>query len=83
MLDKLRSKPALAAEIDKRLTVIDANAELLPMADDAFFTGVSILLALFDMNDPESALGTAIRILKPGGKIVITELKRCFRPRSD
>ena len=30
------------------------------------------------MNDPESVLDTAVRILKPGGKIVITELKRCF-----
>lgn len=79
MLDRLRSKPVLAAEIGKRLSVIEASAELLPMMGDASFAGVSILLALFDMDDPGSALNTAVRILKPGGKIVITELKQCFR----
>jgi hypothetical protein len=42
MLDKLRSKPALAVEIGKRLTVIEASAEFLPMIADAAFAGVSI-----------------------------------------
>lgn len=79
MLDRLRSKPKLAAEIGKRLTVIEESAESLPMIEDASFAGVSILLALFDMKDSESALATAVRILRPGGRIVITELKRCFQ----
>jgi ubiquinone/menaquinone biosynthesis C-methylase UbiE len=79
MLDKLRSKPALAAEIGKRLTVIEDSAEFLPMISDASFAGVSILLALFDMRAPEQALDTAVRILQPGGTLVITELKQCFQ----
>jgi ubiquinone/menaquinone biosynthesis C-methylase UbiE len=79
MLDKLRSKPALAAEIGRRLTVIEASAELLPMIPDAAFTGVSILLALFDMRAPEQGLDTAVRILQPGGTLVVTELKQCFQ----
>src|SRR5262249_45159025 len=49
MLDKLRSKSALAAEIGSALTVIEANAEILEMVADASFVGVSLLLALFDM----------------------------------
>ena len=79
MLDKLRSKRALAAEVGKRLTVIEASAEFLPMISDATFAGVSILLALFDMRAPEQALDTAIRILQPGGTLVVTELKESFQ----
>src|SRR5262245_3726046 len=79
MVDKLRSKPALAAEIGKRLTVIEASAEFLPMIAGASFTGVSILLALFDMQAPEQAVDTAVRVLQPGGTLVVTELKQCFQ----
>jgi ubiquinone/menaquinone biosynthesis C-methylase UbiE len=79
MLDKLRSKPALAGKIGKRLTVIEASAEFLPMLADASFAGVSILLALFDMHAPGHALDTAVRILQPGGTLVVTELKQCFQ----
>jgi len=79
MVDKLRSKPALAAEMGKRLTVIEASAEFLPMIADASFAGASILLALFDMGAPEQALDTAVRVLRPGGTLVVTELKQCFQ----
>jgi ubiquinone/menaquinone biosynthesis C-methylase UbiE len=79
MLDKLRSKSALAAEIGNRLTVIEANAECLPMIAGDSFAGVSILLALFDMRAPEQGLDTAVQILRPGGTLVVTELKRCFQ----
>jgi ubiquinone/menaquinone biosynthesis C-methylase UbiE len=78
MLDKLCSKSALAAEIGSALTVIEASAEFLPMIADASFAAVSILLALFDMRAPEQGLDTAIRILQPGGTLVVTELKQCF-----
>src|SRR5262245_59913195 len=78
MVDKLRSKPALAAEIGKRLTVIEASAEFLPMIAEASFAGVSILLALFDMGAPKQALDTAVRVLRPGGTLVVQELNQCF-----
>ena len=78
MLDKLRSKSDLAAEVGRRLTIIEANAEFLPMIADSSFAGVSVLLALFDMRAPEQGLDTAVRILQPGGTLVVTELKRCF-----
>jgi ubiquinone/menaquinone biosynthesis C-methylase UbiE len=79
MLDKLRSKPVLAGEIGKRLTVIEASAEFLPIIADAAFAGVGSLLALFDMGAPEQALDTAVRVLQPGGTLVVTELKQCFQ----
>ncbi len=79
MLDKLRSKPVLAAEAGKRLAVIEANAEALSMFEDGSFAGVSLLLVLFDTDSPEEALDTAVRLLGPAGVLVITELKTCFR----
>jgi ubiquinone/menaquinone biosynthesis C-methylase UbiE len=79
MLDKLRSKSALAAEIGGRLTLIEANAEFLPMIAGASFVGVSILLALFNTREPERGLDTAVRILQPGGTLIVTDLKQCFR----
>lgn len=79
MLAKLRSKSALEEEIGRKLTVIEASAECLPMIVDKSFAGVSILLALFDMRAPEQGLNTAVRILQPGGTLIVTELKRCFQ----
>jgi ubiquinone/menaquinone biosynthesis C-methylase UbiE len=79
MLAQLRSKPALAAEIGRRLTIIEDSAESVAHLEDGRFDGVSILLALFDMRQPRRALENAIRILKPGGILVVTDLKRCFR----
>jgi ubiquinone/menaquinone biosynthesis C-methylase UbiE len=61
-----------------RLVVLQQSAEYLANLENASFDGVSILLALFDMDAPKSGLQEAIRILRPGGRIVITEPKRTF-----
>ncbi len=77
MLEKLRHKiPEAYAD---NLTVVEQNAEELTQWDDKSFDGVSILLAFYDMACPGRALSEAIRVLRPGGTIVITEPKRRFR----
>lgn len=76
MLDKLRAK--LPEEDCNVLTVVEQNAEHLPQWDNESFDGVNILLALFDMTKPMSAFSEAERVLRPGGRLVITEPKRCF-----
>jgi ubiquinone/menaquinone biosynthesis C-methylase UbiE len=79
MLERLRSKQALTSVLGTRLTVLEARAESLPIIKDQSFAGVSLLLALFDMRSPESGLRSAVRILRPGGRIVVTDLKRSFQ----
>ena len=79
MLEKLRSKQALVSVLGTRLTVIEASAEALSMIEDQSNAGVSLQLALFDMPRPELALRAAVRVLRPGGSIVVTDLKRSFQ----
>jgi ubiquinone/menaquinone biosynthesis C-methylase UbiE len=78
MLNRLRRKVRFEDNDGNLLTVLEANAEHLPMIPDKSQAGVSLLLSLFDMTDPMAGLQTAIRILRPGGKIVVTELKKTF-----
>jgi ubiquinone/menaquinone biosynthesis C-methylase UbiE len=79
MLERLRSKQSLMSVLGTRLTVLEARAESLPMIEDQSYAGVSLQLALFDMRSPEAGLRTAIRLLRPGGRIVVTDLKRNFQ----
>jgi ubiquinone/menaquinone biosynthesis C-methylase UbiE len=79
MLEKLRSKQALVAVLGTRLTMIETSAEALPMIDDQSYSGVSLQLALFDMPRPELALRGAVRLLRPGGSMIVTDLKRSFK----
>lgn len=75
MLARLWAKPWAR---DARLTVLRRSAEDLGLLEDESLDGVSILLALFDMERPEEALQEAIRILRRGGTIVVTEPKEQF-----
>ena len=75
MLSRLRSKPWARTH---RLSLIQQSAEHMPNLEDASFDGVSILLSLYDMQHPLDALSEAIRVLRPGGRIVVTEPKRLF-----
>jgi ubiquinone/menaquinone biosynthesis C-methylase UbiE len=75
MLNRLRSKPWAETE---RLSVFQQSAEHLPNFEDSSFDGVNILLTLYDMENPGDGLVEAMRILRPGGRIVVTEPKRSF-----
>ena len=77
MLNRLVQK---RSEDDKgQLQVFLQDAQRLPQVGSDTYDGVSILLSLYDMEKPFDALGEALRVLKPGGRIIVTEPKRCFR----
>ena len=72
MLDHLRSKVQEEHQHD-RLTQIQDNAESLPNLADASFDAVTISHVLYDMQQPLLAWNEALRLLRPGGVIVVTE----------
>lgn len=76
MLRRLQGK--FADEIGRRLTVIEGNAENLGQLPEASFDGISALLTFYDMERPSRALAEAVRLLRPGGTLVITEPKAQF-----
>jgi ubiquinone/menaquinone biosynthesis C-methylase UbiE len=76
MLERVRSK--VGGPSERRLTVVLDTAEHLPQFPDQSFDGVSALLSLFDMDEPRLALAEAVRLLRPGGTLVITDPKACF-----
>ncbi len=77
MLEKLRAKTANVSP--SKLTIVEQNAQALPQLADESFDGAGILLALFDMPCPQATLDEAIRVLRPGGRLVVTEPKRNFQ----
>ena len=76
MLERLKAK--LAPDEFVRTEILLGDARDLSMLEDSSFDGVNILLALFDMSDPTAALKEAIRVLRRGGVMLITEPKRSF-----
>lgn len=76
MLDRMRSK--LSTQNSEKINIIQQDGKDLSTIDDCSFDGANILLALFDMGEPESALNEVFRVLRIGGSLIITEPKRAF-----
>lgn len=54
---------------------IHADATALPFADDSF-DAATISYGLRNVNDPKKAIAEMVRVVKPGGRIVIAEFSR-------
>jgi demethylmenaquinone methyltransferase/2-methoxy-6-polyprenyl-1,4-benzoquinol methylase len=68
----------MVAEGRKRhpeLEFIEGNAAKLPFGDNEF-DAVTISFGLRNINDPRQALAEMYRVLKPGGRLVITEFSK-------
>ena len=69
----MRRRLACRLQRHARVTrIIDAPAELLPLADASVDTVVSTLV-LCTVDDPERALGEIARVLRPDGQLLFIE----------
>ncbi|MFT9847002.1 class I SAM-dependent methyltransferase [Aneurinibacillus sp. REN35] len=67
MLEKAREK---AEKASQPITFIDGDIHHLPFADHTFDLAVSTIVLEF-VDSPEEALSEAMRVIKPGGRLVI------------
>lgn len=59
--------------------VVQCDAEKLPLPDDGFDC-VSIAFGLRNMTHKEAALAEMRRVLKPGGRLLVLEFSRVWKP---
>jgi demethylmenaquinone methyltransferase / 2-methoxy-6-polyprenyl-1,4-benzoquinol methylase len=78
MLAQGRSR-LLDAGIAQNVEYVQADAEALPFADNRFDC-ITIAFGLRNVTDKERALGSMLRILKPGGCLLILEFSRPVLP---
>jgi demethylmenaquinone methyltransferase / 2-methoxy-6-polyprenyl-1,4-benzoquinol methylase len=71
-LDLSAGMIAVGRERHPEITFVEGDAEHLPFADDTF-DAVTISFGLRNVNEPIAALAEMVRVLKPGGRVVICE----------
>jgi demethylmenaquinone methyltransferase/2-methoxy-6-polyprenyl-1,4-benzoquinol methylase len=62
-----------------RVAAMVCDAEALPFADDQF-DRVTLAFGLRNMTHKEQALAQILRVLKPGGKLLVLEFSRVIKP---
>jgi demethylmenaquinone methyltransferase/2-methoxy-6-polyprenyl-1,4-benzoquinol methylase len=63
------------AGVSGNLSIAQVNAECLPFADNSFDC-VAIAFGLRNVTDKEASLKSMLRVLKPGGKVMILEFSK-------
>lgn len=72
-VDPTRALIAEARRRDPEGAYLEAGAEALPFSDDAFDLVVSYL-ALIDIDDVPAAIAEMVRVLAPGGRLLVANL---------
>jgi len=75
-----RGMQAVRAEgLDGRISFVLGQAERLPFPD-RYFDCVSVGFGLRNMTRKEAALAEMARVLKPGGRLVVLEFSKVWKP---
>jgi len=64
-----------SGESDVKVNLNHGDSQAMPF-DDNFFDGAYCKFALWPLKDPEKALREMIRVVRPGGRVVIMEVDR-------
>lgn len=78
MLAEGRSR-MIDAGVSNNMEFVQANAECLPFPDN-HFNLVTIAFGLRNVTDKDAALRSILRILKPGGRLLVLEFSRPTNP---
>lgn len=78
MLEVARDKQARDRAL-ARIQYVQGDAMALPF-DDASFDALTIAFGIRNVADPAKALGEFLRVLRPGGRLVILEFHRPRNP---
>lgn len=62
-----------------RIETIQCNAEILPFADN-YFDCITIAFGLRNVTDKDLALRSMLRVLKPGGRLLVLEFSKPDNP---
>lgn len=65
--------------IGGNVNYVQANAECLPFADN-YFNAITIAFGLRNVTDKDAALRSMLRVLKPGGRLLILEFSKPVMP---
>lgn len=76
---KIAERNAKEYGFDKRVTYTQGNAEQIPFKDNTF-DGVFSNGSLHEWAQPESIFNEICRVLKPGGRYFISDLRRNINP---
>ncbi len=63
------------AGLSQRIELVQGDSENLPFADNAF-DAVTVAFGVRNFEDLEKGLGEMLRVLRPGGKLVVLEFSR-------
>jgi demethylmenaquinone methyltransferase/2-methoxy-6-polyprenyl-1,4-benzoquinol methylase len=66
------NKKARRAGADRRLTLVEADAQSLPFPDDTFQV-VSVAFGLRNVSDTDRGLREMVRVCRPGGHVAVLE----------
>jgi demethylmenaquinone methyltransferase/2-methoxy-6-polyprenyl-1,4-benzoquinol methylase len=61
------------------VSVIQCDAERLPFPND-YFDCVSVAFGLRNMTHKDGALGEMLRVLRPGGRLIVLEFSKVWKP---
>lgn len=78
MLGEGRSR-MIDAGVSNNMEFVQANAQSLPFPDN-YFNLVTIAFGLRNVTDKDAALRSILRVLKPGGRLLVLEFSRPTNP---